>query len=244
MIEVSRKLKEEPEPRKALTIAQQKSFIDYIANSSFYSRYLNLFVVLLGTGLRIGEALGLRWCDIDFKQGFIRVDHSLSYKGREDGTYRYRIDTPKTRAGVRMVPMFDDVRKALQREKRKKKNPDWEPFKVDGYTGFIFLNANGKVYTPSSVFDKIQAIVADYNREETARAWAEKREPVLIPRISAHILRHTFCTRLCESDAKLKVVQDVMGHKNIRTTMEVYTDATAEEKVKNFRALEGAIYLG
>ena len=100
------------------------------------------------------------------------------------------------------------------------------------------------MYTPSSIFDKIQGIVADYNREESARAWSEHRDPILIPKISAHILRHTFCTRLCETDANIKVIQDVMGHKNIRTTMDVYNEATAEEKLKNFRSLEGAIYLG
>lgn len=243
-IDLSKRLKEVPEHRNALTIAQQKNFLDYIAHSRQFSRYHCLFVVLLGTGLRVGEALGLRWCDVDFKSGFIRVDHSLSYKDTEEGVYEYHVSSPKTRAGIRTVPMFEDVKKALQKEKRKKKNPNWAPFTVDGYTGFIFLNANGKVYTPSSVFDKIQVIVADYNREETARAWAEHRAPVLIPKISAHILRHTFCTRLCETDANIKVIQDVMGHKNIRTTMDVYNEATAEEKLKNFRALEGAIYLG
>ena len=244
MRDLSKKIKEEPGHRSALTIAQQKSFLDYLSRSRTYSRYTSLFVVLLGTGLRIGEALGLRWCDVDFKRGLILVDHSLSYKATEKGGYQYRINSTKTRAGIRTIPMFDDVRSALQREKRKKKNPDWEPFVVDGYTDFIFLNLNGRVYTPSSIFDKIQAIVEDYNREETARAWAEHRDPALIPKISAHILRHTFCTRLCETDANIKVIQDVMGHKNIRTTMDVYNEATAEEKLKNFKALEGAIYLG
>ena len=145
---------------------------------------------------------------------------------------------------LRTIPMFEDVRKALQKEKRKRKDPSWEPFVVDGYFDFVFLNANGKVYTPAAIFDKIQSIVQDYNHEETARAWAEHREPALIPKISAHIFRHTFCTRMCETNANIKVIQDVMGHKNIRTTMDVYNEATTEEKHKNFKALEGAIYLG
>lgn len=244
MQDLGRKIKAEPEHRAALTIAQQKNFLDYIAKSRTYSRYATLFVVLLGTGLRIGEALGLRWCDVDFKHGLIRVDHSLSYKDTEQGGYQYHITSTKTKAGIRTIPMFEDVRKALQKEKRKKKDPSWEPFVVDDYSDFVFLNANGKVYTPSSIFDKIQSIVQDYNHEETARAWAEHREPALIPKISAHIFRHTFCTRMCETDTNIKVIQDVMGHKNIRTTMDVYNEATAEEKQKNFKALEGAIYLG
>lgn len=74
----------------------------------------NLFTVLLGTGMRIGEALGLRWCDCDFEEGIIHVTHALLYKRGEDGNYRYRISVPKTEAGFREIPMFDDVKAALQ----------------------------------------------------------------------------------------------------------------------------------
>ena len=244
MKEVARKLDDNTKNRNALTIEQQKRFLEYVIHSNKFKRYANLFIVMLGTGMRIGEILGLRWCDIDLKKGLIHVTHSLSYKDTEHGGYHYHVNQTKTKAGVRTIPMFDDVKTAFQKEKRKKKDPQWEPFVVDGYHDFIFLNQNGKVYTPSSVFDKIQAIVADYNMDEAAAANRENREPCLIPQISAHILRHTFCTRMCESDANLKVIQDVMGHKSIRTTMNVYNEATSEEKAKNFRNLEGSIFLG
>lgn len=244
MRDLTKRIKDEPGHRSALTITQQKNFLDYVAKSRTFSRYTTLFVVLLGTGLRIGEALGLRWCDVDFKHNIIRVDHALGYKETEKGGYEYHITATKTLAGIRTIPMFEDVKKALQREKRKKNDPTWEPFIVDGYSGFIFLNENGRVYTAGTIYDKIQSIVTDYNHEETARARADHREPVLIPKISPHILRHTFCTRMCETDTNIKVIQDVMGHKNIRTTMDVYNEATAEEKQKNFKAIEGAIYLG
>jgi len=244
MRDVGKKLKEESEHKNALTIEQQERFIDYILSSSRYSRYSALFITLLGTGLRIGETLGLRWCDVDFRKELIYVDHSLSYKDTESGGYQYHINPTKTKAGIRTVPMFQDVKRALHGEKRKRKHAEYEPFTVDGYTDFIFLNANGKVYTPATIFDKIQIIVADYNREECAKARAENREPCIIPRISAHILRHTFCTRMCETDTNIKVIQDVMGHKNIRTTMDVYNEATMASKVSSFKSLEGAIYLG
>ncbi|MCR5137570.1 MAG: site-specific integrase [Oscillospiraceae bacterium] len=209
-----------------------------------YSRCTNLFVTLLGTGMRIGECLGLRWADVDFKKNLISVNHAISCKDTEAGGYAYRIHSPKTAAGNRVIPMFNDVREALQNEKRKKKNPDWEPFTVNGCTGFIFLNSNGKVYTPAAVFDKIQSIVTDYNHVEATKAREQEREPVLIPKISAHILRHTFCTRLCEVEPNIKVIQEVMGHKNIRTTMDIYNEATEEAKLDRFRALDGTIDLG
>lgn len=243
MIDVTRKLKEEPEKRHALTVDEQSELLDYIYSSNKYKRYGVLFTTLLGTGMRIGEALGLRWCDVDFHNGMITVDHSLSYKDTEAGGYRYKISAPKTKAGIRTIPMFSEVKKALQKEKRRKKDPSLDPFEVDGFTGFIFLNSAGKVYTPTFIYDTIQNIVTDYNHDELANARKEGRDPHFLPKISAHILRHTFCTRMCENESNLKVIQDVMGHKNIRTTMNVYSEATLQAKQKSFENLEGRIKL-
>ena len=199
----------------------------------------NLFTVLLGTGMRIGEALGLRWCDCDFEEGIIHVTHALLYKQGEDGNYRYRVSAPKTEAGYREIPMFDDVKAALQRE-REKRHTVRKKFVVDGYSDFIFLNNNGQVYTQSFIYDTIQGITTSYNKAEYARAREENRQPCYLPKISAHILRHTFCTRMCESGINIKVLQDVMGHRNIRTTMETYAKAFRDKKVEAVRALNGA----
>ncbi len=54
---------------------------------------------------------------------------------------------------------------------------------------------------------------------------------------SAHHLRHTFCTRLCENETNLKVIQSVMGHKDIQTTMDVYAEATEQKKQESFERL-------
>ena len=228
-----------PASREPLTIEQQTRLVDYIYGSRQYNRLANLFSVLLGTGMRIGEALGLRWCDCDFKEGIIRVTHALLYKQSEDGGYRYRISAPKTEAGFREIPMFDDVKAALQRE-RKKRRVDKPKFEVDGYSDFVFLNNNGQVYTQSFIYDAIQGITTSYNKEEFAKAIKENRQPCYLPKISAHILRHTFCTRMCENDANIKVLQDIMGHRDVRTTMETYTKAMREKKVEVIRGLNGA----
>lgn len=228
-----------PACREPLTVEQQELFIDYIYASEKYSRMANLFTVLLGTGMRIGEALGLRWCDCDFEEGIIHVTHALLYKQGEDGNYRYRISAPKTEVGFREIPMFDEVKAALQRERGKRKSKK-KKFVVDGYSDFVFLNNNGQVYTQSFVYDTIQGITTSYNKEEYAKALEEKREPCYLPKISAHILRHTFCTRMCEQNINIKVLQDVMGHRNIRTTMETYAKAFRDKKVEAVMALNGA----
>ena len=227
------------ESRQPLTIEQQAAFIDYIYSSHQYKRLANLFTVLLGTGMRIGEALGLRWCDCDFEEGIIHVTHTLMYKRSEHGGYRYRVSSPKTKAGNREIPMLDEVKAALLRE-RNKKHWNQRSFTVDGYTNFIFLNSNGQVYTQAFIYDTIQGITTSYNKEEYAKALDEERQPCYLPKMSAHILRHTFCTRMCENNVNIKVLQDVMGHRDIRTTMQTYTKALRDKKLEAMRSLNGA----
>lgn len=235
---------EKPRKRHALTEQEQSALVDFVYSAKVYKRWGNLITVLLGTGMRISEALGLRWCDCDFDEMLISVNHSLLYKESESGSgYEYRISETKTDAGVRTIPMFSDVRDALKRERTREDRASLPPFSVDGYTDFIFLNSCGKVFTPSAVFEILQGIVRAYNKKEKKRAKAENREPILLPRFSAHILRHTFCTRLCENEPNLKVVQDVMGHRNIKTTMDVYNEATKEKKKSSFESLDGKIKL-
>ena len=68
------------------------------------------------------------------------------------------------------------------------------------------------------------------NKEEEQKAQEENREPIIIPHFSCHIFRHTFCTRLCENETNIKVIQEIMGHANISITMDIYAKATEEKK--------------
>ena len=238
---VKKQLSLENNKRHALTAEQQSRLIEYVKRSNEFNKWSLLLTVLLGTGMRIGEALGLRWCDCDFKKSSISVNHTLIYRPMDNAKYEYHISTPKTSAGYREIPMLSDVKKALMAEKKAQMKRAHSDFSIDDYTGFIFLNGNGKAYTPSYIWEVIQNIVYGYNKEEYFKAKEEKREPVMLPKISAHIFRHTFCTRLCENESNLKIIQDVMGHKNIHTTMDTYNEATAEEKHKSFDRIDGKI---
>ena len=82
-----------------------------------------------------------------------------------------------------------------------------------------------------------------YNKEETENAKKERRDPVLLPDFSCHHLRHTFCTRFCENETNLKVIQEIMGHKDIQTTMDIYAEATEEKKQEVVNSLQGKIIL-
>ena len=80
-----------------------------------------------------------------------------------------------------------------------------------------------------------------YNKDETEQARNELRRPELLPHFSVHNLRHTFCTRFCENETNLKVIQEIMGHADISTTMDIYNEATKEKKVESFANLEGKV---
>lgn len=95
------------------------------------------------------------------------------------------------------------------------------------------------IHNPQTISRTIKRITLAYNEQEMEAAAQECREPVLIPLFSCHNLRHTFCTRYCENETNLKVIQEIMGHRDIATTMEIYAEATKDAKVRSFEKLEG-----
>lgn len=228
--------------RHALTIAQQRAFMEHIANHLVFHHWWPMFTILLGTGCRIGEALGLRWEDLDYEKRTISINHSLTYyPTAEERSSEMHISRPKTESGVRTIPMLDSVKDAFEMLYEEQKENGWSDVEIDGMSGFVFCNRFGNVPNPQSVNRAIKRIVADYNASEEVNARKERREPVFLPDFSAHHLRHTFCTRLCENETNLKVIQSVMGHKDIKTTMDVYAEATEEKKQESFERLAATL---
>ncbi len=228
--------------RHALTVPQQEAFVGFIKSNYKYRHWLPVFTFMLGTGCRVGEVAGLRWQDCDFQKNIITIDHNLTYRPSEDGSgCTFRISTPKTKAGERIIPMFAAVRDALISERIRQMESGVNQSVVDGYSGFVFSNRFNEILNPHSINRAIERIVRDYNLAESEQAEKESRKPELLPHFSAHNLRHTFCTRLCETGTNLKVIQEIMGHADITTTMDIYNEATQELKLQTFEKLEGVI---
>ena len=101
----------------------------------------------------------------------------------------------------------------------------------------MFTNRYGYVHNPQTINRAIKRIYTACNEREKIQAKKEHRQPVLIPHFSAHNLRHTFCTRLCENENDLKIIQEIMGHSDITTTMNIYNEATKERKQESFAML-------
>ena len=218
--------------RRALTREQQKAFVRFLGEPG-QLRWRPLFVVLIGTGCRIGEIIGVRWEDVDMENRMIHINHATTYiPGRSRGERaRYVISKPKTEMGSRSIPMVDEVYEALLEEKANQGRLGIHCTQtVDGMSGFIFCNRFGNLLNPSSVNKAIKRIVSDYNLSEEVKAKKEHREANMLPMFSCHCLRHTFCTRLCETETNIKAIQAIMGHADIETTMNIYAEATESMK--------------
>lgn len=135
--------------------------------------------------------------------------------------------------------MFKEVKEVLLQLKSTQEN--LPSFELDGYSDFVFLNKKNKLFKKQTVNISIRYIVSRYNKEELQSAQKDSREPLLLPVFSVHNLRHTFCTRLCENGVNIKVIQDVMGHSNIATTMNIYNEVTQNQKQESFSQLEGKV---
>lgn len=228
--------------RIALTISEQEAFMRFISESRIYSRWQPMMTVFLGTGCRVGEIIGLRWADCDFEKGIISINHNTLYrKYNGENESRFHITTPKTDAGTRIIPMLSDVKRALLTEYNYQLKYGFCDEVVDGYSGFIFQNRYGSLFTAHDINRAIERIYKAHNEQEATKAEKEKRQPLLIRHFSAHNLRHTFCTRFCENESNLKVIQEIMGHADIETTMNIYAEVTAEKKQESFAKLEGKI---
>lgn len=106
----------------------------------------------------------------------------------------------------------------------------------------FFVTTRNTLYTANQFNKVIERVCRYYNEDEEVLAADEDREPLLIERFSVHNIRHTFASRLCENVTNLKAIQEIMGHADIETTMNVYADATAESKKQSMESLEGKIF--
>lgn len=228
------------EKRRGLTRPEQELFLTYLKETPSVQNWYSVFAVMLGTGLRVGEVTALRWCDIDIEAGIINVSHTLVYydhrtsEGKR-GCY-FNVHSPKTEAGKRQVPMLDFVKEAFLMEKERQELLDLHcEATVDGYTDFIFINRFGQPQHQATLNKAIRRIIRNCNDEQ----FLDNENPeVLLPHFSCHSLRHTFTTRMCEAGVNVKVIQDALGHKDISTTLNIYTDVTKELRQSEFEGLD------
>lgn len=230
--------------KSAITIAEQKALLGFVKNNSQYCVYHPLIVFALSTALRVGELTGLRWSDVDLKENIIHIRQQLIYRNLGDGC-QFHVQDLKTEAGRRDIPLTASARKSLVKQKElslllgtKQRK------KIDGITDFVFLNSLGNPYATNAINFILKNIVNAYNRSEQITAEKEKRDAKLLPHVSAHILRHTACTRLAESGIEPKTLQYIMGHSSIAVTMDIYNHVDTARVKNEMEKAENVIKYG
>lgn len=217
--------------RHALTLQQQNLLENFLSKQNQYHKWYPVFIAMLYTGMRVGEITGLRWCDVDLEAETISVNHTLVYYSRSDRLdgLSFAVNTPKTKAGERIIPMLPQVKKALLMEREYQTECGIKcRAVVDGYTDFIFINRFGDTQHQGTLNKALRRIIRDCNYEVLDNTHDD--QTVTLPPISCHNLRHTFATRLCEAGVNIKAMQDVLGHSDVKTTMNIYAEATKDFK--------------
>ena len=218
--QLSEVIDDDSESRQALSEEQEEKLLSFLQYDTVYQKYYDDVLILLKTGLRISELCGLTVQDLDFENHTLNINHQLLRN--QEGYY---IETPKTKCGIRKVPMSEEAGKAFQRVLKRKKTG--KGIVIDGYRNFLFLNQKGMPMTACYYTSTLRNIVKKYNKYHD--------EP--LPKITPYILRHTFCTRLAQKNMNPKNLQYIMGHSSIMITLNLYAHASQTGANMEMRSL-------
>lgn len=207
-----------------MTKMGQEVFLQYAENSRYYPMY----EIALFTGMRSGELRGLQWEDIDFEQNVIHVTHSLLYLN-----HAYHLGETKTPNSIRDIPMLKNVRKLLKQQRRNQ---------------FIERQEMGEFWNPDTEFKNLvftnkkgNPINRDRFKKEIEKIESKIQKDMDFPHITPHTFRHTFATRCIEQGIPPKVLQTIMGHKDLATTMDIYTHVLPNTKAEEIEKLNALI---
>lgn len=167
-----------------------------------------LLTLLVTTGLRRGECVGLQWRDIDENSLLLRVQRNVTYTTKTGIV----VNTPKTAKSRRPIPIMESTLRllCLLREQRRRENPG-----VDISDSFIFHGEKGifDPKDPNAVTRRVKRFMAAHD----------------LPDLSPHDLRHSCATLLLGSGADIKSVQEILGHTNANTTLNFYVRSDVQQ---------------
>lgn len=211
--------------REAITREQERNLLKFIKEDRHFCRYYDAIYILLNTGLRISEFCGLTKSDINFKDMTIRVERQL----QRGSDMQYIIEKPKTECGNRFVPMTPEVADCFKNIIKNRETPKVEPM-IDGVVGFLCLDKNDMPMVSLHWEKYMQHIREKYN----------SIYKIQMPRVTPHVCRHTFCSKMAKSGMNPKTLQYIMGHSDISVTLNVYTHVSvddAKEEMKRVSSL-------
>lgn len=210
--------------REAITRKQERQFLEFVRNDKHFCRYYDGIFLLFKTGLRISEFCGLTIKDIDLKARTITINHQL----QRTRDMRYIIvDSAKTDAGTRVLPMSGEVYECCKRIIENLKTRKTEPM-IDGKTGFLWIDKNGMPTVAMHWEKYFEHIVEKYN----------KIYRIQMPQVTPHVARHTYCSNMARSGMNPNTLKYLMGHSDISVTLNVYTHLGLEDAEAEIERLE------
>ena len=209
--------------REAITRKQMRQFLKFVHDDNVYCKYYEVVYILFHTGMRISEFCGLTLKDLDMKNRIINIDHQL----QRTSDMRLIIESTKTNAGTRKLPMSEDVFRCFQAIIEDREAPRYERV-VDGYTGFLFTDKEGLPLVAMHWEHRFNHMVKRYN--DIYR--------VQMPNITPHVCRHTYCSNMAKSGMNPKTLQYLMGHSDIGVTLNTYTHLGLEDAMDELKRVE------
>lgn len=199
--------------RRVFTIDEQKAFIEALEGER-----LRLALLLdISTGMRLGELLALTWDDVNLNQKYLIVRRTLArVKNRytKDEKYKLVPQEPKTEKAKRLIPIPDSLIPELIKHKRNQEKEKSDAGDLYEDKNIIFSTDTGRYIHPRNFMRSFYRIV----------------EKASLAKANVHSLRHTFATRMLELGENAKVVQELLGHKNITQTLNTYTHVLEDTK--------------
>ena len=205
-----------------------RKFLKFVHDDVVCCKYYEVVYILFHTGMRISEFCGLTLKDIDLENRTVNIDHQL----QRTSDMRYIIETTKTDAGTRVLPITEDVAQMFQAIIEDRNAPKVEKT-IDVYSGFLFYDDNGMPLVAMHWQHRFNRMVGRYN--DIYR--------VQMPNITPHVCRHTYCSNMAKSGMNPKTLHYLMGHSDISVTMNVYTHIgfdDAEEELKRMEEFRKA----
>lgn len=214
--------------REAICREDMRRFLKFVHDDNCYCKYYEAVYILFHTGLRISEFCGLTLKDIDLQNKVLNIDHQL----QRTSDMTYRIESTKTKAGTRKLPLTDDVVECFRAIIEDREPPKREKM-IDGYAGFLYYDTNGMPLVAMHWEHRFKHMVKRYN--EIYR--------LQMPSITPHVCRHTYCSNMAKSGMNPKTLQYLMGHSDIGVTLNTYTHLgleDAQDELERIAEIENA----